>query len=350
MMKRVIVIFILFISLISPSHLKSQTASISLEVSDLTNLDLGGLVISKGLVNQPRIARLVILPQGKQVMVEIVVVWKKDSNSGFRQLFTFKSVPFLSRIVFNDDFGSTIDGNGTWDKDLVTDLVSKGKPTGIIGITARLYDVSNAFLSQDYKELVFLNPSPTISLIAPIESNSYDVGSVIAIWTKVPGATGYKILANIVPENSSSPEAALKGANPLIDNSDVGDVTSVDLRTILKREWFGGQKIVVMVTAVVPGNENGSPISTVPVTFILNKTGEVPTVAVSPELMKLIELITGDVNQKFIESILKGEISLDKIYDENNKSIDQMELMNLLNWLMQNKDSIVSIKFTPNQK
>ena len=62
-----------------------------------------------------------------------------------------------------------------------------------------------------------------------------------------------KFLASIVPDGSSSAEAALKGSNPLIDNREVGDVTSIDLRSILNREWLGGQKVVFSVTAIIPG-------------------------------------------------------------------------------------------------
>ena len=64
------------------------------------------------------------------------------------------------------------------------------------------------------------------------------------------GASNYK-KSKYCPDGSSSAEAALKSANPLIDNREVGDVTSVDLRTILDRQWLGGQKVVFSVTAII---------------------------------------------------------------------------------------------------
>ncbi len=345
-MRRVIVMLILFISLIFPTYVRSQQASISLELSDLTNLDLGGLVMSGGLTNQPRIARIVILPENKEVYIELVAVWKKDVSSSFRQISTFKSNSFLSRVVFNDDF-EIIGGDGNWDKDLVNDLISKGKPTGILGFTVRLFDKNNLFLAQDYKEFFFLNPSPTISIISPLEGNAYDVGSVVAIWTPVQGAINYKILASIVPDGSSSAEAALKSANPLIDNREVGDVTSVDLRTILDRQWLGGQKIVFSVTAIIPGTGGGSSLSSVPVTFILNKSGEVSIPVVSPELLKLVEVINGQVSQDFINRIMRGGVTIERITDEADQNIDQNDLQRILNNLLANRESIISIKFTP---
>lgn len=346
-MKRVIVMLIVFISLIFPSQVQSQQASISLELSDLTNLDIGGLVMSGGLSNQPRIARIVILPENKEVRLELIAVWKKDASSSFRQLSTFKTDPFLSRIIFNDEFGTIIKGDGTWDEDLVTDLVSKGKLTGILGLTVRLFDRFNSFLAQDYKELVFLNPSSTISIISPLEGNAYDVGSVVAIWTPVQGASNYKILASIVPDGSSSAEAALKGANPLIDNRDVGNVTSIDLRTILSREWIGGQKIVFSVTAIITGSGGGSALSSVPVTFFLNKSGEASVPVISAELLKLIEVINGQVSQDFINRIMKGEVTIEGITDETDQNMDQNDLQRILTNLIANKESIISIKFTP---
>ena len=76
-MRRVIVMLILFISLIFPTYVRSQLGKYFIELSDLTNLDLGGLVMSGGLTNQPRIARIVILPENKEVYIELVAVWKK---------------------------------------------------------------------------------------------------------------------------------------------------------------------------------------------------------------------------------------------------------------------------------
>lgn len=345
-MRRVIVMLVLFISLIFPNHVRSQQASISLELSDLTNLDLGGLVISGGLTNQPRIARIVIFPENKEVRIELIVVWKKDASSSFRQISTFKSNSFLSRVVFNDEF-EIIGGDGDWDKDLVTDLVSKGKPTGVLGFTVRLFDKNNFFLAQDYKEFVFLNPSPTILIISPVEGNAYDVGSVVAIWTPVQGASNYRIKASIVPEGSSSPEAALKSANPLIDNKDVGNVTSVDLRTILDRQWIGGQKIVLSITAIIPGTGGGSSLPSVLVTFVLNKQGEVSVPIVSPELLKLVEVINGQVSQDFINRIMKGEVTIEGITDEADQNVGPNDLQRILINLLANKESIISIKFTP---
>lgn len=344
-MRRVIVMLVLFISLIFPNHVRSQQASISLELSDLTNLDLGGLVMSGRLTNQPRIARIIILPENKEVYIELIVVWKKDANSSFRQISTFKSNLFLSRVVFNDDF-EIIGGDGDWDKDLVTDLVSKGKPTGILGFTVRLFDKNNLFLDQDYEEFVFLNPSPTM-IISPLEGNTYDIGSVVAIWTPVQGASSYKIKASIVPDGSSSPEDALKSANPLIDNKDVGNVTSVELRTILDRQWIGGQKIVLSITAIIPGTGGGSSLPSVLVTFFLNKQGEVSVPIVSPELLKLVEVINGQVNQDFINRIMKGGVSIEGITDEADRNVDQNDLQRILTNLLANKESIISIKFTP---
>jgi len=348
MMKRVILMLVLFISLIIPITVRPQTSSITLDVfQDLTSIDLGGIVMSSGLVNQPRIARIVIMPENKEVYIELVTVWKKDASSSFRQLLTFRSNLFLSRIVFNDEFGTVIKGSETWDKDLVSDLVTKGKPTGILGITARLFDKNNIFLSQDYKEIVFLNPSPTISIIAPMEGSSYDVGSVVALWTPVQGASSYKILANVIPEGSSSLEDALRSSNPVINNKDVGDITSIDLRSILDREWIGGQRIVLSITAVIPGPGGGSQIPSVPLTFSLNKLGESSVVVITPELLKLAELINGSVSQTFLNNIMNGQVTIQYVTDETDGNVDPTDLFRILSNLLADRSSIISIKFTP---
>jgi len=344
MLKR-IMIFLTCIVLM-PLTIQSQPYTITLELADLTNLDLGGLIMSGGLTNQPRIARIVITPENKDVYMDIVATWKKDLNSTFQQLFSFRTQSFKSRIIFNDELGSVIKGTGSWDKTLVEELAAKGKPTGVLGITARLYDRNNTIAGQDYKEFVFLNPSPTISIISPTEGTAYDVGSVIAIWTPVQGAASYKILANTIPDGVTSAEAALRSGNPIIDNKDVGNVTSVDLRSLLSREWIGGQRIVLSVTAISPGTGGGTSIASVPVTFVLNRQGEVTTPLITPELLKLVELINGQVSQDFINKIMRGEVTIEAIVDEADRSVDPSDLLRILNSLLMNRDSIISLKFT----
>lgn len=349
MMKREICLLILLIALIVPGQLVSQNESIDLEIfQDLQTLDLGALVISGGLENQPRIARLTILPEGNQVKIDLIASWKDNNSSIFQQLFTFRSNPFTSGTYYNDELGSIISGNADWDQDLIKEVASRGKLTGTLLLKVILYDRNNTNLADDEEEFVFFNPAPTITIISPNEGDTYDVGSVIAMWTPVLGASSYKVLANIMPEGSSSPEDALRGANPLIDNIDVGSITSVDLRSILNREWSGGQRIVLSVSALISGVGGGEEIPSTPVTFLLNNYGENTTLRIDPELIQLAELLNGQVSQSFIDQIMSGEVSIEEIKDENGNTISNSDLVRILTFLMGNRDSIISINLLQN--
>lgn len=344
MMKRVTSMLVLLIAFIIPVQIHSQSASISLDIfQDLQTLDLGALVISGGLENQPRIARLTILPEGIQVKIDLIASWKDNNSNNFQQLFTFRSNPFTSGTYYNDELGSIISGNADWDQDLIEEVASRGRFTGTLGITVILYSTSNLELARDYDEFVFLNPAPTLTIISPIEGSSYDVGSVIAMWTPVLGASSYKILANVMPEGSSSPEDALRGSNPLIDNRDVGNVTSVDLRSILDREWSTGQRIVMSVSAIVAGVGGGVEIPSIPVTFLLNNYGVESAQRINPELVKLAELINGQVSQSFIDQIMSGEVLIENVTDEEGQTISTEDLSVVLTFLLGSRDSIVSV-------
>ncbi len=349
MMKREICILILLIALFIPVQLISQNESIDLEIfQDLQTLDLGALVISGGLENQPRIARLTILPEGIQVKIDLIASWKDNNNNSFQQLFTFRSNPFTSGTYYNDELGSIITGSADWDKDLIKEVASRGKLTGTLLLKVVLYDRNNINLADDEEEFVFFNPAPTITIISPNEGDTYDVGSVIAMWTPVLGASSYKVLANVIPEGSSSPEDALRGANPLIDNRDVGNTTSVDLRSILNREWSGGQRIVLSVSAVISGVGGGEEIPSTPVTFLLNNYGENTTSRIEPELIQLAELLNGQVSQSFIDQIMSGEVSIEEIKDENGNTLSNSDLIRIITFLMGNRDSIISINLLQN--
>lgn len=352
MMKREMCLLILLIALIVPGQLISQNESIDLEIfQDLQTLDLGALVISGGLENQPRIARLTILPEGIQVKIDLIASWKDNNSNSFQQLFTFRSNPFTSGTYYNDELGSIISGSADWDQDLIKEVASRGKLTGTLHIAAILRNPNNVILARDEgpeNYFTFLNPAPTITIISPNEGDTYDVGSVIAMWTPVLGASSYKVLANVMPEGSSSPEDALRGANPLIDNRDVGNITSVDLRSILNREWSGGQRIVLSVSAVISGVGGGEEIPSTPVSFLLDSYSENTASRIAPELIQLAELLNGQVSQSFIDQIMSGEVSIEEIKDENGNTLSNSDLVRLLTFLMGNRDSIISINLLQN--
>lgn len=356
-MKRVtkffIVILIVFFEIV---NINAQQASIELNLfSDLSTIDLAAFAVEENLKNQPRIMQVMINPPGIEVIVEGKIDWQKDQSSGFREIGRFKTKPFLSRTFYNDEVGS-IDieiESSSYNSDLTKENLDKGKPSGIYRITLILYDKDGRFLDDTYKELTFLNPTPP-TILTPTQGSIQDIGSILVQWTQSLGATSYRILANYLKPNENY-EQALNAGNPLVNNRDVGNNTSINLRDILDRELLPDTTVVLVVKAIVsrPGGNDEliSPIITFRTTSGTREESEegYKQVNISPELLHLIDFLkmSGQVELTFIDKLMKGEISPNQIQitDENGNAISITDLNNILNYLEQNKESIISINF-----
>ena len=353
-MKKIISFFIfIFISFCS---LNAQTPTIQLEIfPGLNTIDFAAFAFTNGLTGAPRIFHVIIIPAGRRIIISGQIEWKKDETTGFAELANFMTVPFLSRSFYNDEIGNADIkiASSNYNSKLKDDMFSLGKPTGVYHITLNLLDAQTSQLlgTPAEKELSFLNPAQTISIQFPVENGTYDMGNVQAIWTPVQGAASYKIRANVMPAGSSSPEDALSGSNPLINDRDVGIVNVANLGSLLDRQWVAGQRIVLSVTAVIGGPGGGTLLPSPPITFHLSSSRTVannPTV--DPNLVRLAVLITGLVNQNFIDKLLDGEITVENIQitDETNNSLTFSNFLTILTYLETNKLAIKSINFTAN--
>ncbi|MCX6171073.1 MAG: hypothetical protein NTX65_17195 [Ignavibacteriales bacterium] len=356
-MRRVSIFFTILFLLSTSLLLRAQTPQISLEVfQDLSTVDLGAFLISNDLSGQPRIFQITIIPEGKNVVVQGQVNWKMDLTSGFREIFNFKTKVFKARSFTNADVGNSDiqlqSVNG--DKTLAEELAKRGKPTGVIRISLQLYDDRGNFLNQlpppGYRDFDFFNPAQTISILSPQNESSYDVGNVQAQWTPVAGATSYIIRACILPEGSSSLEDALNSGDPLIKDRDVGVANVINLSTILDRQWVGGQRIVLSVSAYISGPGGGTLLKSSPVTFLLDKSGDNRSDAanINPDLIRLANLISNQVNQEFVAKLSSGNISMDQIQitDENDRAITLSDFLQILSFLETHKEAVISINFT----
>ncbi|MFA7227964.1 MAG: hypothetical protein WC061_02930, partial [Melioribacteraceae bacterium] len=247
-MKRIGSILFLSVFLTLPLTMRAQS-SINLTIlPGLNSIDFAAFTFTNNLTGSPRIFQIDIItsPPGKRVKIGGNLSWKKDDRSGYVPIINnFITVPFSissgTRTIFNDELGNTdikiddVDGN----KDVAEEIVKIGKPVGVYLINLILYDEMNVELSRTSRDITFLNPAPTISILAPQENSSYDVGNVQALWTPVQGAAYYTVRANALQNESQSAEEALNSGNPLINDKDVGKIESVNLSTILDRQWVG---------------------------------------------------------------------------------------------------------------
>ena len=351
-MKRFRRIIILTLFLIIPLSMRAQN-SINLTIlAGLNTIDFAAFTFTNNLSGSPRIFRVDIqtTPPGKQVMVGGQLTWKKNESSGFVNLVNdFKTKQFAAVSFFNDELGNGtilldhVDANNS----VVTENFKMGKPTGIYGIKLYLYDQNNNQIGTTYQEISFLNPAPTISILSPQENSSFDVGNVQAQWTPVQGAAYYTVRANALQTASQSAEEALNAGNPLINDKDVGKIETVNLGTLLDRQWVGGQRIALAVTAFVIGPGGGNSLRSTPVIFNLNESGKNSNSLINPDLVRLGKLLLNRVNQDFVNKLLNGQIPVEQIQftDEKNATISFSDFLNILSFWEMHSESIISVNY-----
>ncbi len=354
-MRRILLFFALIIILFSSFTLRAQSSIVLNVFPGLNSIDFAAFTFTNNLNGAPRIFQVDIhtSPAGKRVVISGKIDWKQDDNSGFIQLVNFTTLPFTARSFYNDEIGNSdikidkVDGN----KDLAKQNVEKGKPTGIYSISLNLLDDKGNYLSSTSQQISFLNPAPTLTILSPQENSSFDVGYVQAQWTPVQGAAYYIVRANIIPPGSTNVEDALNSSNPVINDKNVGNVAVVNLSTILDRQWVDGQRIVLAVTAYVAGPGGGTSLKSLPVTFLLNKSGSNSTSPANPNLVRLGNLLTGRTNQEFVTKLMTGQITIDeiKISDENGNSIAFPDFLNIISFLEVHPESIISVNYNANK-
>lgn len=241
---------------------------------NLTTTDFASFTTLNDLQGAPRIFCAEINAPGQYVRMSSTIEWKKIDANDFVEVAWFITKPFIARTLCNDDIGK-VDVR-IYDHRSNTSLIEEnlrfGKPTGEYRLTVILFDSSgNVQLSSDTKNLVFLNPSQTITIINPRSNGTYDAGNILVEWTPVQGVIEYFIKASERSDPSQSSEEALERGTPYVNKRSVGQSNSVNLRDLLERELRPGTEIVLQVSASISGPSGGTNIFSEIINFnILN--------------------------------------------------------------------------------
>ncbi|OGV09062.1 MAG: hypothetical protein A2499_07090 [Stygiobacter sp. RIFOXYC12_FULL_38_8] len=355
-MKRTYFLFFILMAILTV-NLKAQTPTIDLVfLTDLSSLDLSAFALERNLSNQQKIFQVLIQPEGVNAYLEGKVDWQESLTSGSREVVNFRTKIFRTRSFFSDELGSANDlllEDRTIDNNLLEDIIRRGKLTGIIRITLRLFSENGQFMDDSFKEIVLLNPAPTISINLPQTGSQFDVGNVPLQWTPVSGVLRYLLKANTYAEGVESPTAALNSGTPIIDDFDAGVATSINLATVTKtREWYGGQKVVVIVKAVISESGRETVLNSEPVTFELVQsggTGLPNTVEPDANMVRLAEIVKDNVASDFLTKLKDGTINMSnvQIIDENNVPLTPATFLIVLSFLEANNSLIVSKTFIP---
>ncbi|MGD8778257.1 MAG: hypothetical protein PVH88_04770 [Ignavibacteria bacterium] len=353
-MKKVALTF-LTCFLIFSSVSKAQDVSVDLIVFEpLPEIEFAAFAAANNLSGQPRVFQVVLNPAGQIVSLHFAVEWKKIGESSFQRFFSFETEPFIARNFYNDEIGSTdIRVKDTEsNSDLTEENLEKGKPTGAYKISVSVFDENGSLLDSDVQEMEFLNPTQTLSIRSPQPGSEQDIGGVLAEWDEINGVTNYFVKANVRESKAQSLEEALDSGVPLINNKDVGVATSVNLRTLLEREWFAGQEIIFQVGAFISGPNGGTKIYSEIVNFYLPIVLQVQGDGLEESLKDVIQDYDDDKAAQLLAKIQSGEIQLTDItvekYDGTSWSFMTMpELQSLMEYFQSNPDAVISIKFIP---
>lgn len=349
-MKKVLCLFSILILVFNVNSIKAQDQfDVKLNIfPDLYAIDFAAFAVANNLGGAPRIIEIFMTP-GIRVIVEGTIRWKDPESQVIGTLFTFETYPFISKTIYNDDIGNTdiriksSDAPG----ELAEDNLKKGKPTGTYYIQITVRDENRNFLDSDEAELNFLNPAQTLSIRTPEEGSVQNIGGVLAEWDEVTGASSYSIRANIRKNTNQSFEEALKSGNPLINDKNVGLVTSVNLRELLEREWLPGQEIVFQVSANVAGPGGDKPLYSNIINFRFEAANAEETESLNQSFTNLFQNFGDQGSSRIISLLQSGQIDFSDvtITSEDGQIMTIAEFQSLMNYLETNPDAVINIRY-----
>ncbi|MFA8342088.1 MAG: hypothetical protein ACEPO8_03865 [Rhodothermaceae bacterium] len=335
-MAKLIRSIVLFLLLFTITNL-GQNINVRLNVDPgISQLNLTSLIVDENLSGTPRVFRVVITPEQRNVIMEGQVFWKPVSGT-FENVYSFKTKRFLSHTFTNQDLNNgqiKIDRQEeNIDNDVLEELRKFGTITGTMRIKIKVTDVGTGQVAFDEEEIKFLNPAQTLSVRSPFPHSVEDVGGVMAEWDRVPGALSYKITLVQKKHKGQSLEDALTSGQPLIDKRDVGNKTKVNLRRLLEREWVPGMELVFQVEAVTAAPGGSVELKSTPTNFFLENPNDQSKDIIDPE--------------ELLDLIFRGEIKPDQIKRSmiDGRRIDVERLMRLINRLKANPNLIVNKRF-----
>lgn len=324
------------------SLLHSQPSIRLVIFPELNTTDFAAFATLNDLHGAPRIFCAEINAPGQTVVMAGQIEWKKIGTTDFVEIAWFITRPFLARNLCNDDIGK-VDVR-IYDHRANTDLIEEnirfGKPTGEYRLTVYLYDsTSQNLLATDSKNLVFLNPAQTITIINPRANQSYDAGNILIEWTPVAGSTDYYLKVSERTDPNQSLEEALQRGTPIVNNRNVGSLTSVNLRDLLEREIRPGSELVLQVSANIPGPAGGKRIFSEIINFSI----------INPESQYYQQLM-----QRFRNALYRlGDNELSRLFGDEKIDLSKIQIRKddgtimtfeeLVNFIETNSNNLIRI-------
>lgn len=339
----------LLISISFTSSIKGQY-SVNIEVfPNLVKTDFAAFLFDESLTNKPRIFSVDIEPKNEEVILEVVFEWKENHNSEYQFLYSFTTKPFYNdRIIYSDEIDGSnikIDDSQTGNDDVLEDLITKGKPTGVFNVTAFAKSVNHTEQALDETEIEFINPSSTLRLLEPIEDESYNELNLVVRWTDIGGTSRYRVLVNYLEDAQGNLEEALSLGTPVVDVYVDEDVNQINVYDQRQREIRENAEMVAQVIAEIDGISGVERIFSEPVRFYFGSSEETEITFQDDELETLLEL-SNEFGSDLFHDLVTGKINLDELSSIrlNDEHLSIAELKQILEELSQNPNLIINIE------
>lgn len=366
-------VFALFLFLGSTLVYGQTGASLDIQVIDpLPELPIGTFAIGNSIATNQTVFTVSMdvsnvpgLPPNAEVQIYGEFSWKDVGSSNFESMAQFITKPFRPRSFTNNDLGNSDIKilKAQTQSDVIERNIRKGKPVGTYKLIMWLHAPKPGFpvtLNQGNNNVkhpvgTFLavsnevimeiqNPSQTLTINEPMMDAVCDAGNVTASWTSIQGVSSYKIKANYKRYLSQSLDDALRSGEPIIDNADVGLQTSVNLRTLLNREWIPGKQVVFQVTAIING-VGQSTIYSQPVSFTIRPQMSAALQNVMNNLSTVMQSFASAIPPAILNQMVTGNLVVNEIRLGDGTILSEAQVQQIVTYLQSHPNDILNITF-----
>lgn len=320
--------------------------TVNIQVFDpLPEIDWAAFIYANNLEGMPRMMLVTIHPKGDLIKFQGRLQWQRNEGESFQNMLVFTTEPFIARDFYNDEIGNSEIRIESTDpnSDLISENVRLGRPSGNYRIIGSVLTPEGEVVATDSRDMVLTNPSQTIVILSPDQESLQDPLSVMASWSQVVGATSYKVIANVRKNKSESLEEALKSGTPYI-NKDVGNITVVNLRSLLDREWLAGNEIVLQVIAIVPGSGGNRELASNIVNFYLMSLQPETIEFISGAFEEVFLFFDDAVAYDFLNRLRNGTLRIKSIMGPDGSPLTNDEVVKFIEFLKNNPNGIINFR------
>lgn len=310
------------------------------------------------------------LPPNAEVQIYGEFAWQDIGSSGPELMAKFLTEPFRPRNFTNTDLGRSIRAlQDETVESVINRNLRKGKPVGSYYLTMWLHfskrPSSGLSLANGSNETPFtgvngngtllvrqslnkpievVNPTQTLIITEPQPESIFDAGNVTASWSSVQGVSFYKVKAYYKRSPSQSLDDALRSGEPIINDVEVGLQTSVNLRTLMTRDWTAGKTVVMQVVGVINGIGQNN-IYSQPISFNIRPQMNAAMQTVLNSLSTLTQTFSNSLPPEILNMLVNGGMVINEIRLEDGSVLSETQVQAIVTYLQAHPGDILNVTF-----